>query len=69
MMTTDDVRRMLRGACQAEGSQSAWARRAGVSQAYVNDAMHGRREPGEAILQALGLERVTTYRKRRGEAK
>ncbi len=69
MMTTEDVREMLFDACYEAGSQSAWARCADVSQAYVNDVLRGRREPGEAILQALGLERVTAYRKRGGKAK
>ena len=37
---------------------------AGVSQQYVNDVLKGRREPGESILKALGLERVVSYRRK-----
>jgi DNA-binding transcriptional regulator YdaS (Cro superfamily) len=43
-------------------SQAAWARKHGVSPAYVSDVINGRREPGPAILDALGIERVVTYR-------
>ena len=43
-------------------SQAAWAKEHGISQAYVSDVINRRREPGKAILEALGLERVITYR-------
>lgn len=43
-------------------SQAQWAKKHGVSQTYVSDVINGRREPGKAILEALGLERVVTYR-------
>lgn len=45
------------------GSQKAFAERAGVSAQYVNDVLQRRREPGTAITQALGLERITAYRR------
>jgi len=54
----------LRAACAASGSQKAWAAQAGVSQAYVNDVIRGRREPGDSILGPLGIERVITYRRK-----
>lgn len=62
-MTIDDVLRLLRRECEKAGSQSAWAKAAGVSGAYVNDVLQRRREPGAAILAPLGLEKVETYRK------
>jgi transcriptional regulator with XRE-family HTH domain len=37
----------------------------GVSSQYLSDVLHGRREPGPKILNALGLERVVTYRKKK----
>lgn len=43
-------------------SQAAWAKKHGLSPAYVSDVINGRREPGKAILEALGLERVVSYR-------
>lgn len=48
-------------------SQAQWAREHGISPGYVNDVLNGRREPGKAILEALGLERVVSYRKKRVE--
>jgi hypothetical protein len=45
---------VLRAQIQDAGSQSAWARRAKVSKAYVSDVLKGRRDPGPSILRALG---------------
>lgn len=42
--------------------QAAWARSKGISPAYVNDVLHKRREPGPKILDAIGFERVISYR-------
>jgi hypothetical protein len=63
-MTADEVRVLLREACRKAGSQSAWAEEHNVSGSYVSDLVHGRREPGDKVLAALGLERVAvTYRR------
>ncbi len=59
------VRTALRAACEAEGTQIAFADRHDLSTAYVNDVLKGRREPGESILRALGFERVVRYRRTR----
>lgn len=48
-------------------SQAQWAREHGISPGYVNDVLNGRREPGKAILEALGLERVVSYREKGDE--
>lgn len=66
MMGADDVRRLLAQACEAAGSQRAWAEQNGLSSAYVNDVVTGKREPGAAILQRLGLEKVVIYRPAQG---
>lgn len=58
-----DVRKHL--ASQAKPTQSAWAKKHGVAAAYVSDVINGRREPGKAILDALGLERIVTYRRKK----
>lgn len=47
------------------GNQSAWARSRGISPAYVSDVLAGRRDPGKLILDAIGLERVVTYRRKK----
>lgn len=57
----------LKLACEKVGGQGAWARERGVSATYVSDVIQGRKEPGDKVLAALGLERVVTYRWRRGE--
>jgi hypothetical protein len=62
-MTAEEVRTMLRDACRKAGTSAAWAAKHGISQAYVSDAMNGRRDPGPAILKALGLTSETQYRK------
>ena len=54
---------VLRIACAEHGGQKDFAERAGISAAYVNDVLHRRREPGVSILQPLGLERITAYRR------
>lgn len=61
MLSAEDVRNQLAEACYRAGSQLAWAKANGISQAYVNDTIKGRREPGMSILRALGLDRITMY--------
>ena len=51
----------LTQACEEAGGQSAFARRHGISPGHVNDVLHVRREPGDAIIRALGLKKVTRY--------
>jgi len=60
-MTASDVRDLLRSACATAGSQQAWAREHGVSPQYVGDVILGRREPGDKILDGLGIKKVVTY--------
>jgi len=57
-LTADDVRSMLRAACETAGSQGDWAARHGVTQPYISHVLTGRREPPRAILKAMHLERV-----------
>jgi hypothetical protein len=45
------------------GGVRAVARTAGIDPGYVTRLRNGERaEPGDAVLAALGLERVVTYR-------
>lgn len=46
------------------GSARAFAARAGVSSAYVLDVIHKRRNPGPAVLAAIGLARRVVYEER-----
>lgn len=56
-----DVHQLIRAACEAQGSQAAWAALHGLSPSYLSDVLHMKRDPGPAILEALGLIRVVRY--------
>jgi hypothetical protein len=43
------------------GSQAAFSFLYNVSPGYISDTLNGRREPGPALLAALGIRRITTY--------
>ncbi|MEO9787543.1 MAG: transcriptional regulator [Aurantimonas coralicida] len=60
-MTAAGVRDLLRQACADAGSQQAWATANGVSPQYVGDVLLGRREPGDKILDGLGVRKIVTY--------
>ena len=47
----------------AKGSQKEVAKTLRISEQYLSDVLKSRREPGSAILIALGLERRVTFRK------
>lgn len=61
--TADEVRERLRSACLQEGSQKAWAAKAGVTPQYVADVLSGRRDAGQSIAAALGLARRVIWTK------
>ncbi len=61
-MTEQDVLIMLKRACNASGSQKAWAKANGFSNSYVSDVLNKRRDPADEICKALGVERAVIYR-------
>lgn len=63
MLDTSQVIDLLRKQC-AEGAK-AFGLKHGISGAYLGDVLRGRREPGAKVLDALGLEKVVGYRKKR----
>lgn len=63
MITGEQLRGMLERECKAAGSQSAWADLHNVTPQYVCDVLKGKRAPGSAICEALGLERVLMYQR------
>lgn len=63
-MNAEKVAVCLRSAVSDAGGVTKWAERNHVTNAYVHYVIAGDRAPGKAILQALGLERVITYRKK-----
>lgn len=52
---------LLKDECARAGGQKAWAEKNGMSAAHVNDVLWSRKDPGEKILNALGLVKVVTY--------
>ncbi|MDE2105552.1 MAG: hypothetical protein KGL39_50465, partial [Patescibacteria group bacterium] len=45
------------------GSQKAWARAHGLSQAYVSDVLQRKRGISDSVAEALGYRVVVTYQK------
>ena len=64
LLDAEAVRRMLVAVIGAVGTQSAFADRHGISAAYVSEVVRGTRDPGPAVLDALGLERVVGSRRK-----
>lgn len=51
----------LRRLVRTRGSQSAVAKRLGISASYLHDILNGTRQPGPKVLKSLGLKRKTVY--------
>jgi hypothetical protein len=64
-VTAEEVRMLLRDACDSAGGQAAWCKIHGISTAFVNDVLQDRREPSGLVLFALGLEKTVNYREKR----
>jgi transcriptional regulator with XRE-family HTH domain len=62
-MSKDDLIAYIRSIVdeQHQGSQLSFAKKYSISSQYVNDILHGRRDPGQKILDAIGLKKVVTY--------
>jgi hypothetical protein len=67
--TADQVRKKLWTAIASKPprrigghTQLSLAAAIGISAQYLNDILHGHREPCEKCLQYLGLEKVVVYR-------
>lgn len=60
-ITLDALREVLHQKSVEAGSQKALAAQLGVSPQYLGDVLNGKREPGESILEALGLCKVVHY--------
>lgn len=61
MIDLNTVHEYLREFIAEAGSQSAAAELLGVSAPYLNDVYHGKRDPGPAIINGLGLRRVVMF--------
>lgn len=56
-MQTKDVIADLKALVKQHGSQQRAATALGISLVYVNDLLHGRRQPGPTVLKALGFRK------------
>lgn len=63
-MTKAEALEFIRKEIKRAGSQVAFAGRVGFAAQYVNDIIHGRKEPSESFLGAVGLMRNVTYSKK-----
>lgn len=61
MLNRVDLYTALCNKCTEAGGQSAFAKKHGVSVAYVSDVLNGRKSPGPALLKAMGLRKVVRY--------
>ena len=65
-MDKADMLGLLNAAIRRHGSQAAFARHAGVSDVHISQVANAIREPGPAVLSALGLRKVVTYQRTNG---
>lgn len=72
-LTSADVRAMLDAMAKelgnprnGHGGQKPLAAKLGVSDTFLSDVLNGKREPTDAILLPLGLQRVVIYRRAAG---
>ena len=63
-LTLTDVIALLKKRCEEVGSQRAFALDNDISPQYITDVLRQKREPGQMVLAALGLEKVVTYREK-----
>lgn len=57
-MDGEAIKKRVRAEVARAGSMAALAREWGVSSAHIHDILSGKRGPGPAILEPLGLEKV-----------
>lgn len=61
MLTIDDVRELLRKACEQAGNQNRWAKAHGISRGNLTAVLKGRKDPGDQFLKALHLVKVVSF--------
>lgn len=59
--SADDMRGLIRDHIKGT-TQKAFAADCDVSESFLSDVLSGRREPTGRLLEAIGWERVVTYR-------
>lgn len=46
---------------KGDGTQSAFAKRVGISASYLHDVLNGRRQPNDKIIAELGLTEIRGF--------
>jgi hypothetical protein len=64
MTQQEVIQRILDEVERNGGSKKKTAEQMGISPAYLGDVLKCRRDIGQSILNALGLEKVTEYRQK-----
>jgi hypothetical protein len=64
-MNLDALLKLLNRQVKDAGSQGAWAERNGVPPSLVSAVLRRERAPSTSILEALGLEKVVIYKRKR----
>ncbi len=63
-LSPEEMRTYLHQLLRKAGSQTSLADDFGVSKSYISQVLAGDRDPGKAILEPLGLERIVSYRRK-----
>lgn len=67
ILSVYDVVRMIEERKKEVGSYRKMSFEMGVSPAFLSRVLHGDSHPSSTVLEYLGLERITRYRKKRRE--
>lgn len=60
-LTTHEFLTVLSRACEHAGGQQAFARKAGLPVSVVCETLKGKREPSEAVANAVGFMRRVVF--------
>lgn len=61
-LSREEVVKLMRKR-QGKLTDAAFARELGISPPYLFDIYNGKRDPGDKLLEALGLQKETVYRR------
>jgi len=62
--SNEEVIPLIQSRIKKDGTQSAFAKRIGVSASYLHDVLNGRRTPNEKIIRELGLTEIRGFAKK-----
>lgn len=64
LLSLPDVMRFIVEECDIEGGIRPWCDARGIHPSIVDKFLAGQRGPAPQLLEALGLEKITAYRKK-----